>query len=223
MTSAVPVQRVHSSRTVFLAIGAVLLMMTFFMFVCKHFGILNPRATWDAEFVSLKSVILEYDATAPGESAQLISPAAVKQHLEFYAGSQITIRKSSSWVVQDFKQSELNGKPIVMVKLAQIAANTPAQHMTFAIFPIADRQFQKTYKFALGSFLWRAYRWNMQNTKFIVTSENDESASDQVHMIAANYLNDYFIFAVGHASPKQLSIDVGAALSFYQEDFVKVL
>jgi hypothetical protein len=215
--------RTHSSRTVFIAIGLVLVAMTGFMFICKHFGILNPRATWDLEFQNLKTIILTYDAATPKQPAADISPAAVKKHLEFYAGSQIALRESGLWVVKDFEKKELDGKPVVMLKLALNSGELPAREMTFAIFPIADRQLQKTYKFVVGSFLWRAYCWNTQGTNFVVSDENVAGSADQVQMIAANYLNDYFVFAVGHSSPKQMAIDLGNALSFYHEDFIKVL
>lgn len=213
----------YPSSTVFWAIGLLLVAMTGFMMVAKHYGILNPKATWDLEFQNLKNIVLEFDRSAPKHPNRDLAPANLRTHLEFYAGTQLSLSGAKEWEALDYERIELNGKPVIMIKLTNHTDSTNPRQLTFGIFPIAVRQLQKTYKFSLGSFLWHTYRYNLQNTSFVVDNEQQPTASDQVHLIAANYMNDYFVFAVGRGPAQELATDVSRAISFYHEDFIKVL
>jgi hypothetical protein len=223
--------RTYSSNTVFIAIGLVLVAMTFFMFVCKHFGMLNPRATWDKEFQELKNVVLAYHRDNNDRPAPALSPQAIAGALEFYAGSQLKLRPDSKWQAIATHRETLNGKPVIMIRFVPKGASDtaarlgshPEEAITFAIFPIAERQLQKAFKFTHGSFLWYTYLWNQQNTSFVVNSALTSPGSDQLSVVSANYLNDYFVFVTGAKAPRTLATQIFEAVSFYHEDFMRVL
>ena len=105
------------------------------------------------------------------------------------------------------------------------------QQFSIAVFPIAKRQLSKTFKFAQGSFLWHAYTFESnaagnsgKELKFLeVKGENISPAAGNLNLVAANYMNDYFILAVANKSHSGLVNDIVENLSLYHSDFIKTL
>jgi hypothetical protein len=207
-----------SSTVIFFWIGAALVSMFGFMLVCKSMGVLNPRENWEHEFSELSEILI----TTHHENLR-VNPGSEQLTLllKKYAGHQLELKLKAEFQPVGGMKKFLNKKQLSVINFS--TEGTDQHRFTFAIYPIATRQFAKTYKFAQGSFLWHAYSWQTGLVSMKVVSENQKPPENQLNIVAANYMNDYFIFVVGDQSHVELVNSLYSTMSLYKSDFIKTL
>jgi len=219
-------KKTYSSKFIFFWITVSLAAMTGFMFICQEMGVLNPRQNWDMEFTELSKLILEFHRD---ESQQnfLLTDADFEGSVKKYAGSQFELRKNVERFPVYTDKMFLNRKQFSMLKFANsVNPKSDDKMFSFGIFPIAKRQLKKTFKFAQGSFLWHAYTFD-EEANYIEVTQVKSTAVDagqkRLNLVAANYMNDYFIIVVSRESHDKMVTELISALSLYHSDFIRTL